>query len=251
MRIELSETSTKTVKRTRWFSDCPTRIVRSSYKASSSTRASGSPKTVTASANETPCFLRFEMAFFWSHENCTETRVIHLSGSGNGFSLPAKRHPGLPGVATGGRARHERARAEWGRSFRAGASWPAPRARFPKTTRASSSWTATTSRSRSDGGTRWSCRYRPARRSSSCSSTEARGATLHRTDTHRLEPARRRCTPRPLRSSRCEVVGNPQTLRHRQLELRWRLSSAARASLTNTRACHFKASPRTRPHTSD
>jgi len=43
------------------------RFSSTEWSGSGSVKASGSVKTLRASSNETPCFLRFDAAFFGSH----------------------------------------------------------------------------------------------------------------------------------------------------------------------------------------
>src|SRR5271157_5288239 len=69
MRI-LSPRSVKTTTKSRRLWDSPRLTKRSSSSECSGSgivRASGSPKTVLASSNETPCFLRFCLALLSSH----------------------------------------------------------------------------------------------------------------------------------------------------------------------------------------
>src|SRR5271157_6015403 len=69
MRI-LSPRSVNTTTKSRRLWDSPRLTKRSSSSecnGSGTVRASGSPKTVLASSNDTPCFLRFCLALFSSH----------------------------------------------------------------------------------------------------------------------------------------------------------------------------------------
>ena len=56
-------------------------------------RPSGSPKTVPASSNDTPCFARFLAAFCGSHSNLSTTRYYsHASMPATFFEIPPGRY---------------------------------------------------------------------------------------------------------------------------------------------------------------